>query len=86
MENSEENTLFPPGTTCVQATKGTRRRTLDILQGAIGHTPMWPSVRGRILRLFGDDGLEGFIREKERAYLMEQGTGHGTQTENKFNR
>ncbi len=85
MEKSKYNGPFQSEMTILQATKNTKGRALDILQAAIGHTPMWPGVRGRVLRLFGEDGLEGFIKQKELFNSKEKGKGNATEIKDQQN-
>ena len=39
----------------------TRKQVLDTIQTTYGHTPQWPHVRSRILKIFGRDGLESML-------------------------
>lgn len=39
-----------------------RGETTDLLELAVGASDQWPTYRARILRIFGDRGLEGCIQ------------------------
>lgn len=40
-----------------------RARILDLAEAAFGNTEQWPFFRSKALRLIGDRGLEGELRE-----------------------
>lgn len=42
----------------VQAIRKARGETIDLLELVLGQSPQWPSLRSRVLRIFGDRGLE----------------------------
>lgn len=41
-----------------QAIRKARGETIDLLELVLGQSPQWPSLRSRVLRIFGDRGLE----------------------------
>lgn len=42
----------------LQGIKAARRQLLETVQFAYGSMPQWPFIRSRLLRIFGDSGLE----------------------------
>jgi hypothetical protein len=56
--------------------KSALRQTLDLLEAVMGHSPKWPFVRNRILRIFGRDGLERLLNgngENQKGTVGENG-------------
>ena len=42
----------------VQAIRKARGETIDLLELVVGKSHQWPALRSRVLRIFGDRGLE----------------------------
>lgn len=45
----------------VLAVRKARGETIDLLELVLGKSEQWPALRSRILRIFGDRGLEGSV-------------------------
>ncbi len=45
-----------------RAVRATRRQLLDFFESRYGHTSDWPTIRHRLLDVFGADGLERFFQ------------------------
>lgn len=46
----------------IRAIRKARGETTDLLELAVGTSDQWPTYRARILRIFGDRGLEATVQ------------------------